>query len=390
MKPLLPREFLWTDKQTMDEFFRLDRINEDFFEVFTTLREEPFAVQMDEVKVFNEVYYQVTRMVYELPMPSELDNYIKDIKANMGWNYSAELVMSMAYYMLALIDKMERPINKFFTKAINEKFFGCLYWKPFKHKFEQLKKSKRHFKYLFEPCPIDAKWFRDKLIYWNTITKNYDLLCIERVISLWKDIEDRREVAVMINDSINPYTTNYKTAADISHIKHFMEVYMISDNKAEIWKVHERSPFNKEYLLNERIEELEKDKTGLQKRIVELEAEKERLNALLEKKKRNGTARKFTLVQIVEYCKSCVDWNDAKSVVAMLNKLLRRIGTKEDSDLVDSIETEFFNRRYGNTYIREQTVIPNVGNYKPEIQTQTMNVPLAPIKQEEQKLLYDE
>jgi hypothetical protein len=74
----------------------------------------------------------------------------------------------------------------------------------------------------------------------------------------------------------------------------------------------------------------------------------------------------------------------------MLNKLLRRIGTKEDSDLVDSIETEFFNRRYGNTYIREQTVIPKVGNYKPEIQTQTMNVPFAPIKQEEQKLLYDE
>ena len=53
----------------MDEFFQLDPVNEAFFEVLVTLREEPFAVHTDEVKVFNEVYYQVTRMMFERNHP---------------------------------------------------------------------------------------------------------------------------------------------------------------------------------------------------------------------------------------------------------------------------------------------------------------------------------
>ncbi len=116
MLPLLPRVFLWKDLHTMDEFFKLDPINEDFFDVFVMLHEEPFAVQADEVKVFNEVYYQVTRIIYEHPLPNDLQRYLNDIKANLGWNYSAELVMSMSYFLIALIDKNERPINRFLRK----------------------------------------------------------------------------------------------------------------------------------------------------------------------------------------------------------------------------------------------------------------------------------
>ena len=343
MLPKLPRELLWTDKKSMDEFFRLDRINEAFFEVFITLRDEPFAVQANEVKVFNEVYYQITRMVYDYPMPADLPKYVSDIKANMGWNYSVELVMSMAYFLISLMEKQERPLNKFFTKAINEKYFGCLYWKPFKHQFVQLKKDKRRLRYSFRPSPVDVSWFKDKYIHWNEITRNYDLMCIEHVINLWNDVDDKREVAIMINDSISYYTTK-RNPADLAHLRHFMEVYMIADNQHSIWKCAEDSPYDESDKLKERIKEIENEKTALQGRISELESENARLNALLEKRKRNGTARKFTLVQIVDYCKGCVAWDDAKSIVAMLNKLLRRIGTEEDSDLVDSIETEFINR----------------------------------------------
>ena len=327
----------------MDEFFHLDTINETFFEVFVSLREEPFTVMTNEVMVFNEVYYQITRMLFEYPMPSDLPKYVNDIKANMGWNYSAELVMSIAYFLIALIDKHERPLNKFFTKAINEKFFGCLYWKPFKHRFEQLKKEKHHVKYRFHPRPYGLEWLKEHYIHWNDVTRNYDLLCIEKVINLWSSVEVKREVARMINDSIY-YTPSLKNAADLAHIRHFMEVYFIADESADKWKYAEDSPWDECNRLKSRVEELDKEKISFQQRIIELESENERLNALLEKKKRNGAARKFTLVQIVDYCKGCVEWNDVKSIVAMLNKLLRRIATDEDSDLVDSIEEEFFNR----------------------------------------------
>ena len=70
MKHKLPREFLWTDKKSMDDFFRLSPVNEDFFEVFQSLRNEPFNVAIDAVKVFNEVYYQVTRMRYLMRCPT--------------------------------------------------------------------------------------------------------------------------------------------------------------------------------------------------------------------------------------------------------------------------------------------------------------------------------
>jgi len=341
---------LWNDLITMDEFFRLEPVNVTFFEVFVTLREEPFAVQTDEVKVFNEVYYQITRMLFEYPMPASLPNYIADIKANMGWNYSAELVMSMAFFLFSLIDKNDRPLNKFFTKAINEKFCDCLYWNPFKHCFEELKKKKRHVNYRFHPRPIESEWLNEHYINWFKITHNYDLLCIEKVINLWSNADEKREVARMINDSILLTQTN-KNAADLAHIRHFMEVYFIADEKPAIWYCKEESYWEECERLKNHIEVIEKEKKVLQERITELKADNDRLNTLLEKKKRNGKARKFTLVQIVDYCKGCVAWDDAKEIVKMLNKLLRQVATNEDSELVDSIEEEFKNRIRGNIHV---------------------------------------
>lgn len=343
MKPILPREFLWTNKKTMDEFFELDPINEEFFDVFIKLREEPFAVTAGEVKVFNEVYYQLTRMVFEHPLPSDLDNYITDIKANLGWNYSAELVMSMAYFLLSLVDKQVRPLNKFFTKSINERFFGCLYWKPFKHRFEHLKKQQRKLRYNFQPCPVDVWYLQDKYVDWKTITRGFDLGCMDDVINLWSTTADKKEVAWMINDT-SAFPSN-----ENNRILRFLNIYMLEDDNDAGNMCAE--PLLDDYgheALRTRLTVMEIDREKLKNRINELEAENERLNALLEKKKSKGKARRFTLVEIVDYCKRRVEWNDAKDIVAMLNWLLRKIGTQEDSSLVDSIESEFLNRKYGH------------------------------------------
>lgn len=358
MQPILPRVFLWTDKQAMDEFFRLDPINETLFEVFATLHEEPFVVHIDAVKVFNEVYYQTTRMIYEHPLPSDLPKYITDIKANIGWNYSAELVMSMTYFLLSLIDRKEHSLNKFFTKAIHDRFYSCLYWKPFKHRLEILRKRNRVVKFPFIPCPVSVSWLKDKYVHWNEITRNYDLMCIDKVIKLWNDMDDQREIAAMINDSISYYTTK-RHSTDIEHLKNILAFYMASTERNAILNYAMNPPEEDVDELKARIEEIHNEKIVLQSRIDELEAENNRLNALLGKKKQNGTSRKFTLVQIVNYCKNCVEWKDVKSIVAMLNKLLRREATEEDSELVDSIETEFKNRKYGNIFNGAQVTMQN-------------------------------
>ena len=356
MIPFLPREFLWNDFQSMDEFFKLDPINEYFFEVFVKLHEEPFAVQADELKVFNEVYYQVTRIVYEHPLPYELQRYMNDIKANLGWNYSAELVMSMSYFLIALIEKNERPINRMFTETINDQFRRSLYWKPFRYRYERLRKEGKSLKYQFPPCPYEADWFKDKYIPWKVITRDYDIGAISNLLNLWKGHDDKRTIAKMIKNSI--VTSNYFIGKDVNIVQPILDMlvrYQLPE-ESPMYACEPPPEYGIETKANE-IEQLKEEKAILQKRIVELETENEQLNALLETKKKTGTARKFTLVEIVDYCKGCVEWNDAKSIVAMLNKLLRNIGKEEDSKLVDSVEEEFKQRVYGNHTVNNEFVL---------------------------------
>ena len=381
MLPLLPRELLWQDLPSMDDFFKLDPVNEDCYEVYLNLREDPFNIQADAVKVFNEVYYQITRMFFEHPLPNDLEKYVADIKANIGWNYSAELVMSMAYFLFSLINKKAFPLNRFFTESIHERFEGCRYWKPFMLRIESMKIRECTVKYKFLPCPINVEWLKDKYIHWNAITCNYDFFCIQSVVELWHNIEDRRAVANLINDSINPITFKGHGIYDERRLKQLMKVYLMADDDSPVWMCSEPQTDYNSTTSSKRIEKLEKEKQALKNRISELEAENTRLSTLLSAKKNEGKERSFTLLQIVDYCKRKVEWVDAKSIVAMLNKLLRGGCTEEEGKLVDSIEDEFRQPATGTTYVNEQTIIPNVSNYKPQIQTQTNNLTGLPAGQ---------
>lgn len=66
----------------------------------------------------------------------------------------------------------------------------------------------------------------------------------------------------------------------------------------------------------------------------------------------------FTLSQIVEYCKGRVVWEDARPIVEMLNKMLRGYASQRDIQQVDSIETEFRQRMYGNVFQNSQITMP--------------------------------
>lgn len=365
MLPLLPRDLLWNDRNTMDEFYETDPVNQAFHKVFVTLHRQPFELPTDDVKVFNEVYYQLTRMMYERPMPGDLPAYVSDIKADLGWNYSAELVMSMAFHLLLLMDRKERPINKFYLQALSERFAGSIFWKPFQYSYETLKAEGVRLSYRFRPSPVAVSELREKYIRWNRITRDYDLLCIEEVITLWESFADRHEVAKMINDSIN-HSTTQRSDTDLAHLRHFMEVNLIAENTAAAWECPESRMWGDHQILYEHIEKIENEKRTLQGRIAELEAENEQLHTLLSNEKNNtGRDRRFTLPQIVNYCKGCVQWTDVHSIVAMLNKLLRRKATAEDEELIDSIEEEFLRRHHGTAYIQNNFHAPvgQVANY---------------------------
>ncbi len=202
--------------------------------------------------------------------------------------------------------------------------------------------------YQFVPHPQDVKWFKDKYIQWKAITRDFDFVAILNVIKLWNGHDEKETIAKMIEKSI--VSSNYFIGKNVNLVQPILDMlarYQMPET-SNLYVAEESIGYNSLDKKATEIEQLKEEKATLQNRISELEAENERLKALQETKKKTGTARKFTLVEIVDYCKGCVEWNDAKFIVAMLNKLLRHTGTTEDSDLVDSIEDEFKNRVYGN------------------------------------------
>lgn len=331
MIPKLPKEFLWTDLDTMDEFFKLDPVNEDFYETFMIMREEPFDVKLDAVKVFNEVYYHATIFTYLRPNRFKMSNYIHDIKANLGWNYSAKLVLSMIYWLIEASPQSYDTFKTYIFKELSE----CIYWRPFNQCYDHLCYLNKRMKYDFKPRPVSLRSLRKKYINWPEITNYYELASTKATINVWKTSNDKKKVAAMIRDSLIEKKPSVQTEFYCAKMIDFLNSYI-------------GNGIPKEPMVKSPREET------LQIRISELEAEVERLNMLMKKKNQSGEDRMFTLVQMVDYCKGCVEWSDVKSIVAMLNKLLRRVGTDKDSDLVDSIEAEFINRKYGDTVMGDK------------------------------------
>ena len=352
--PKIPKEFLWTDLKSMDDFFKLDPVNEYFFEYFTSLREEPFSVTLDAVKVFNEVYYQATRIKYESPYAFYMETYYQEIKADLGWSYSAELVMTMVYWISEATHPDVQPVVFLPKKFIKQECTNYIFWLPFRKCCQRIKEDHLQMKYDFKPKPVSLDYIRKMYVLWADFTDNYNLEEIKKVLNIWDGEEDKAQVAAKIKDSLARGAVVKRYKDGDGELIRLLDSYI---NYKPCFKCADFSPSEEIEVLDERINHLEDEKQALQGRINELEAENEKLKALLEKKKRNGKARRFTLVEIVNYCKGRVEWNDVKDIVAMLNRLLRKTGTQEDSDLVDGIEEEFMKRKYGDNYYNANVTI---------------------------------
>ena len=135
MTPDLPREFLWTELDTIEDFIRLDPMNEDFYELYLKFREEPFCVKIDAVKLFNEVYYQATRIFFEHPTSNAYPEYVSDIKENLAWHYSADLVFSMVFWLTDIMTEKPREV---FRVYLMDMVIGSKFWIPVRRCYEQL------------------------------------------------------------------------------------------------------------------------------------------------------------------------------------------------------------------------------------------------------------
>ena len=336
---------LWSDFITIDRFYKIEPLNSQFHEVLKTIKISPFEEKKDDTKVFNEVYYQMTRMAYERAMPSDLKKYVIDIRGNIGLSYGVELVMSMLYFMMSLVDKNSRIFNSFLLLTIKEWYKKSSYWKPFNTLYKKLNKSKDKVKYDFTPHPVSAKELAKDYIPWQKLTNNYNGGAVLEIISLWENQDDKETLANMILTSVNfktPKQQNlYLDQVNTVLKEHVFEKENQSNESSELE--------NRLKELDSKVLILEREKTALQNKVNEQASENKRIRALLDKKKQDGVARKFTIVEMLDYCKSNLNSEEAKEILIMLNKLLRNVGTNEDYALLDSTESELKNKKFGDS-----------------------------------------
>ena len=218
-----------------------------------------------------------------------------------------------------------------------------------------------------KPCPVPPEELENMYIDWKTITQNYDLNVVKDILDLWKKKGDKRGVAKMINSGL--FILSLRSLPGDNQYFEIMKFMKEMTGEDEL-KIGDSmicaEPTLEEQRLQEELEQMKKEKVTLLGRIEELEDENKRLSTLLNKKKTKGEARKFTLVEIVNYCKKRVRWEDVNDFVAMLNRLLRSNATEEDSELVDSVEEHFMNKSNANVYFelvnkKEMNIDKNYG-----------------------------
>ena len=113
-----------------------------------------------------------------------------------------------------------------------------------------------------------------------------------------------------------------------------------------------------------------------------------------------GGKLSVTLDQIVDYAKALDDKDEAERMELMCYRMFGRRLTPEAADKIAEIPEQFKKRSTPTIKkfvtinkgdkVSKKTVIPRVGNFKPQITTQNMNLPMPPICQEKQRLLENE
>ena len=113
-----------------------------------------------------------------------------------------------------------------------------------------------------------------------------------------------------------------------------------------------------------------------------------------------GGKLSVTLDQIVDYAKDLDDKDEAERMELMCYRMFARRMTPEAADKIAEISEKFKKKQTPiikkfvtinkGDKVDKKTVIPRVSNFKPQITTQNMNLPMLPTSQKEHRLLENE
>ena len=234
---------------------------------FLWLLRPDIAIQAEPVKVFNEAYYQLTRIVFERPDPVQMESYVQEIRADLGWSDSAPLVIAIACSLYTLCARPMHQLYGYLWWHIEELFGGSQYWQAFQKKVEQLQKRRWKVSSSFRPVPMAPGYFDYRYVDWSDITFRYQPSCIGAVLDLWSGVDDKKAIAERILKSMEDSGLYYPKGMECDQVREFLNRNFVILGESQ-WQTGE--PQAKRISVAE-LEKTELERQSLQKRIAELE-----------------------------------------------------------------------------------------------------------------------
>lgn len=200
MKPKLSRFMLWTDKSSMEEFLR-EPINERLYGLYLELRGERwhFGPDNSAVLLFNEIYYQLTKVEYEHDLNLNLDDYTQEIEANTGKEHSIVFVYEM-FFAFLLLRENNSNVASFFQNVIFLRY-NSTWNKSTNCALGAIIKEKKKFLVDLKPYPCPVKSLESEVLRWDVITNNFNPTSITEVLNLWSSKEEKIKVLHLIEEA---------------------------------------------------------------------------------------------------------------------------------------------------------------------------------------------
>ena len=347
----LKREFLWSDKKTIEEL--ISNPIGYYLYTFSIIEVDGRVIPFEHIprqKVFNEVFYQAIKVVYE-NYDINFDDMILEIKSNLGSISNTGAVLKLMVCLLKFQKEQSDVTNLFYSKL--QHFLNTRH-RPISFSFRRIDNyikfctaSNRGIYAELHPQPCEADEIEGLSIDWSDMTQGFSEAAIKKILNLWESRKQQGKILRLIEHAYYENTYNFLCcwATDAVDSSYF-------EKKKQYIGAYEGLDTSK--ICHDKNEAFQTKQTAriavLEDRIKNLESENERLKSELNSSKPlQQRERAFTLTMIVDYCKKKSGSEAVTQIVAMLYKFLRH-GTDEEHELVDSIEEGFVNRKYGNQY----------------------------------------
>lgn len=207
----LPRTFIYRDRKELDEFLKDNPLNDALYDIFLDVKDSYYNLKIPAEVIFNEVYYQCTRLMLDPHPEARVWDYLNDAKDNTGWRYTSDLVFSMVYAVLSVQPQAPYSVRRF-LRCLEGKNLNECYFPSFKNMADiwggiengRIVGNTKTYQSDFTPSPESPERINvHKPFIWSEVTDDYNQERIRMIMDLWSDKEDKLAILKMIEDAFD-------------------------------------------------------------------------------------------------------------------------------------------------------------------------------------------